>query len=159
LEKLLPDRPTDPRIHRYLSDSLGILGLGCCYDIMGRWEEAVPHYRRAVQLRRDLVRGTGFTGDADAKARENVAGDSDDVTLLVRNTLFLADLLESKRRVAEAQSLRDQLVDDIKAVAARFAGPEFQERRQMWAKQLAYVWSGELPPRKLSPTDPGARKI
>src|SRR5262249_15528115 len=147
-------------IHRYLSDSLGVLGLGCCSRLLlGREEEAEAQYRRAIELRRDLVRGTGFTGDADAKARADVAGESHDITQLVRNTLWLAELLENKGRVAEARGLRDQLVDDIKAVAARFSGPEFQERRQLWAGLLSYQWSGELVPRGLSPTVPGARQI
>jgi tetratricopeptide (TPR) repeat protein len=51
--------------------------------------------------------------------------------------------------VQEAESLRKQLVDDIAAVAARFAGPEFQERRQMWSKQLL---------EDLSTADPSARQ-
>jgi hypothetical protein len=36
-------------------------------------------------------------------------------------------------------------VDDIKAVAARFSGPEFQERRQAWSKHLSQGWSSQIP--------------
>jgi serine/threonine protein kinase len=144
LENLLRESPSDPRIHRYLADSLGLFGKGCCSRIMNREAEAETCYRRAIQIRSHLVRGTGFEGDADARARADVAGENSDVYLLVTNAQFLANLLERQGRAAEARDLRQRLVEDIKAVAARFAGPNYQERRQMWARQLVGGWSQQL---------------
>ena len=46
-------------IRRYLADALGLKGMGCYLRFTHRPQEAEQFYRRAIELRRDLVRGTG----------------------------------------------------------------------------------------------------
>ena len=61
-EKLLVEQAGDPLIRRYLADALGLGGMGCHLRFTHRYEEAEHFYRRAIELRRDLVRGRG-SGD------------------------------------------------------------------------------------------------
>ncbi len=142
LEKLLADSPGDPRIRRYLAEALGLGNMGCCLRAALRAEEAEPLYRRAIQIRRELLRGTGSGSVADVRTGGDVAGELDDLLYLVSTVHLMAGLVEGKGRVAEAEDLRRELEDDIVAAAARLSEPEFQMRRRMWAGRLT---SGQLP--------------
>ncbi len=61
-EGLLAESPGDAKLRRYLADAVGVFGMGCCFRFAYRNGEAESCYRRAIQLRRDLVRGTGSVG-------------------------------------------------------------------------------------------------
>jgi tetratricopeptide (TPR) repeat protein len=116
--------------------------MGCCLRAALRAEEAEPLYRRAIQIRRELLRGTGSGSVADVRTGGDVAGELDDLLYLVSTVHLMAGLLEGKGRVAEAEDLRRELEDDVVAAAARLSEPEFQMRRRMWAGRLT---SGQLP--------------
>jgi tetratricopeptide (TPR) repeat protein len=135
-EKLLAESPGDREICHYLADSLGLYGMGCCKLFANRSQEAERFYDRAIGLRHELVRETGPGGAPDALARADVGRELHNFLFLVRTVQTLAGLLENSGRAEQAQSLRGQLEQDAVAVAARFAGPEFQERRRMCAEQL-----------------------
>ncbi|HKI20314.1 MAG TPA: protein kinase, partial [Isosphaeraceae bacterium] len=142
LEKLLVDSPGNPIIRRYLAEALGLGNMGCCLRSALRDEEAEPLYRRAIQIRRELLGGTGSCCAADIRARADVAGELDDLPYLVSTVHFMTGMLDGKGRVAEADRMRRQLEDDIVAVAARLSEPNFQSRRRMWAGQLT---TGQIP--------------
>jgi tetratricopeptide (TPR) repeat protein len=142
LEKLLSELPGDTRIRRYLAEAMGVSNMGCCLVSAGRIDEADSYYARAIQIRRDLLRGTSSGGSADGRARADVDEELDDLPYLVSMVHLMTMLLEAKGRATEAERLRQQLEDDIVAVAARLSGPEFQPRRRTWATQLTL---GRLP--------------
>jgi len=136
-EKLLDEERGDPIIRRYLADALGLKGMGCYLRFTHRPEEAEQFYRRAIELRRELVRGTGFAGVADSRLRSDVSAEGDDPSLLVFTVNIVSMMQEDAGRAEEAERLRRQLEDDVVALAARFSGPEFLGRRRQWANTLA----------------------
>ena len=58
-EKLMGEQRGDTVIRRYFADALGLKGMGCYLRFTHRPQEAERFYRRAIELRRDLVRGNG----------------------------------------------------------------------------------------------------
>jgi len=142
LEKLLADSPGDPKIRRYLAEALGLGNMGCCLRSARQLGESEAQYRRAIEIRRELLRGPDPAGIADIRTRADMAGELADLPYLVSTVHLMAQMLDSKGQVAEAEGLRRQLADDIAAVAARFSGPKFRSRRRMWAMQLT---TGQLP--------------
>ncbi len=142
LEKLLADSPGDLKIRRYLAEALGLGNMGCCLRSASRTEESESLYRRAIQIRRDLLRSTSSGSLVDGRARADVPGELDDLPYLVSTVHLMAGILDDKSRAEEADGLRRQLEDDIIAVAARLSEPKFQPRRRMWAGQLT---TGQLP--------------
>ena len=132
-ETLLAQSPGDLKIYRYYADAVGVFGLGCCLRFDNRDAEAEPCYQRSIQLRRELVRGTGSGGATDASARADLARD---LNRLVDTVHILGSMLENRGQRAEAQSLRRQLEDDIVALAARFSGEQFHGLRKMLADFL-----------------------
>ena len=81
-EKLLREERGDPIIRRYLADALGLKGMGCYLRFTQRPKEAEQFYRRAIELRRDLVRGNGFAGVSESRLRNDVSAEGDDPSLL-----------------------------------------------------------------------------
>jgi len=142
LEKLLADSPGDPKICRYLAEALGLGNMGCCLRTGLRTEEAESHYRRAIQIRRELLRGTSSGSVADVRTPADAPDELEDLVYLVSTVHLMAGLLDGKGQAAEAEEMRRQLEDDIVAVAARLSEPQFRDRRRMWANQLT---SGQLP--------------
>jgi serine/threonine protein kinase len=138
LEKLLIDSPQDQRIRRDLAEAIGLGGMGCCLLSALRFDEAEQHYRRAIQIRRELLLDTvpGAVGAAGVRSRTDVAGELDDVSLLVSTVHRVAGLLDRRGRTAEAREMRRQLEDDVTAVAAQLSDPNFQQRRRLLARQL-----------------------
>jgi tetratricopeptide (TPR) repeat protein len=132
-EKLLVESPGDAKIRRYFADAIGLFGFGCCLRFAHNDAGAEPFYRRAIQLRRDLLRGTGSAGVADAGVRGDLGSD---LNILVNTVHLLAGMLDDRGRKAEAEDLRRQLEDDVVALAARFPGPNSQGLRKMWAGGL-----------------------
>ena len=59
LENLLVDSPEDPYLRRYLAEALGLGNLGCCLRSAMRSDEAEPHYRRSIEILRELLRVDG----------------------------------------------------------------------------------------------------
>ena len=135
-EKLLDEEHGDPTIHRYLADALGLNGMGCYLRFTHRPDEAERYYRRAVQLRRDLVRGTGPGGVADSRSRADATDELADPLMLVYTVQTVAGMLDAAGRVAEAERMLGQLEEDVVALAARYSGPEFQGRRRHWVYEL-----------------------
>jgi serine/threonine protein kinase len=148
LEKLLDEERSDPIIRRYLADALGLNGMGCYLRFTHQPAEAERYYKRAIELRRDLVRGNGFSAVADSRLRCGVSSEGDDPSLLVLTVNLVAMSQEDAGRPEEAVRLRRQLEDDVVALAARFPGPEFIERRRGWANKLAEFHSS-IPSLKL----------
>jgi serine/threonine protein kinase len=136
LEELLNERLGDPVIRRYLADALGLKGMGCYHRFMHRPEEAERFYNRAIQLRRDLVRGTGLGGVANSRSLTDDTDERDDPLMLVYTVNAVSWMLEAAGRVAEVDRMRIQLEEDVAALAARFSGQEYQTLRRHWADEL-----------------------
>src|SRR5262249_13524968 len=113
LEDLLADSPGDPMIRRYLAEALGLGNMACCLVSALRTEEAESLYRSAIQIRRELLRGTSSGSPVEVPARADVAGELDDLPYLVSTVHLMTGILDVKGRVAEADGLRRQLEDDI----------------------------------------------
>jgi serine/threonine protein kinase len=150
LEGLLAESPGDPTIRRHLAEAMGVVNMGCCLMSAGRIEESMSSYLRAIQLRRELVRGASPGSSPAGRARADVEEELDDLPYLVSMVHIMAVLLEARGRATEAAGLRQQLEDDVVAVASRLSGPGSQTRRHMWATPLT---SGRLPI-----LDPGGRR-
>jgi eukaryotic-like serine/threonine-protein kinase len=140
LEELLHESPGDPKIRRYLAESLGLGNMACCLRMAVRTPDAESLYRRSIQIRRELLRGTSSTGSGDTSA--SASGELEDLLYLVSTVHVMAGMLEGKGLMAEADGMRRQLTDDVSVVAAQMSGPKFRERRQSWAIRLV---KGELP--------------
>ncbi len=134
-EELLAASPGDANLQRYLADAVGLFGQGCCYRFAFREGEAESCYRRAIQLRRDLVRAKG-SGGVHSGARVDAAGEVHNFQFLIDTVQVLAAMDEDKGRRAEAEGLVRQLEDDIVALTARFSGPDFQVLRRNLAELL-----------------------
>ena len=130
LEKLLADSPGDPKIRRYLAEALGLGNMGCCLRSAVRNGEAAWLYGRAIQIRRELLRGSSSPSAAHGSDRASVPGELEDLLYLVSTVHLMSGMLDSKGQVAEAEALRKQLEVDVAAVAAQLADPQFQDRRQ-----------------------------
>jgi tetratricopeptide (TPR) repeat protein len=126
----------DPTTRRYFADALGLGGMGCFLRFACRPQEAEHFYNRAIELRRELVRGTGYKGVAESRPRIDASGEEDDPSLLVNTVQIVAMMQQDAGRAAEAERLLGQLEGDVMALAARFPGPEFQGQRRLWANRL-----------------------
>jgi serine/threonine protein kinase len=142
LEKLLADSPGDRKICRYLAEALGVGNSGCCMLAAQRSEEAETLYRRAIELRRELLRSTGAGTAADNQFRIDAAGELDDLPYLVSTVQVMTGILDRQGKAAEAEGMRRQLEEDVVAAAARMSEPKFLSRRRLWARQLT---TGQLP--------------
>ena len=118
--------------------------MGCCFRFAHRNGEAESCYRRAIELRRDLVRGPG-SGGGDTGARADVSGEVNNFSRLLATVQILAGMREGAGRRAEAEDLFRQLDDDVVALAARFSGPDFQSLRSMLSESCGGI---RLPPRR-----------
>src|SRR5262249_41086825 len=76
LERPLEEPPGDGRLRRYLADAVGLFGLGCCSRFARQEQEAERFYRRAIELRRELVRSAN-PGAVGAQPRTDIAGETD----------------------------------------------------------------------------------
>jgi serine/threonine protein kinase len=140
-EKLLRESGGDPTTRRYLADALGLNGLGCYSRLTSKPEEAEHFYSRAIQLRRDLIRGTGSPSVIEVQPRIEVTGEQDDPLLLVYTVHTLSSMMDAEGRAEDAERLRRQLEEDFIAVAARYPMPGFQGLRKLWAEQLTKALS------------------
>jgi tetratricopeptide (TPR) repeat protein len=134
-EELLVASPGDAQLRRYLADALGVYGMGCCFRFAYRNGEAESCYHRAIELRRDLIRGPG-PGGGDTGVRADVAGEVDNFSRLLATVEILASVREEAGRRAEAEDLFRQMNDDVVALAARFSGPDFQSLRSLLSEHL-----------------------
>jgi serine/threonine protein kinase len=136
LEKLRVESHDDPKIRRYMADALGVGGMGCCLMSASGFAAAEPLYRRAIEIRRDMLRGLGTVAVVDGQAQTDVTGEITNLHTLVLWVHQVARLLDANGRAKEADSLRRQLDDDIAAVAARMSKPEFVAQRPILAHEL-----------------------
>jgi serine/threonine protein kinase len=142
--ELLSASPGDAKLRRYLADAVGVFGMGCCFRFAHRDEDAASWYHRAIQIRRDLVRGPG-SGGVHTGVVADEAGEVSNFSRLVGTVQVLAEILEGAGRREEAKSLRLQLKDDVAALARRFSGPDFQELRRKLANCLVHGPSATTP--------------
>ena len=56
--------------------------------------------------------------------------------LLIWTVQIVAGMLEDAGKTADADLFRLDLESDLRAVAVRYAGPEFRELRQTWVLEL-----------------------
>jgi serine/threonine protein kinase len=136
LEKLRVDSHDDPRIRRYMAEALGVGGMGCCLMSASGFAAAEPLYRRAIEIRRELLRDLGTEGAGDRVAQADSIGETSNLSYLVTWVHQVAQLLDANGRAPEAQALRRQLDDDVAAVAARLSKPKFLAKRRLLADSL-----------------------
>jgi serine/threonine protein kinase/tetratricopeptide (TPR) repeat protein len=136
-DKLLAESPGDPMIRRSYADALGSWGWGWYLNFHGRIREAEPHYRRAIELWRGVLRDPDIAGLDESRSGLNSGAEANDLLSLADAVHALAKMLDRTGRGLQANDLRRQLEDDAAFAAARFAGPEHQETRWYWAHQLA----------------------
>jgi tetratricopeptide (TPR) repeat protein len=115
--------------------------MGCCVLPIDR-SRAESLYSRAVQIRRELLHALGSNSAIQVRGPADVAGELDDLPHLVSTSFLLANLLDQKSQVTEAEAIRRQLESDVVEVAAQLSEPRFQRRRQIWAERLT---TGYLP--------------
>jgi serine/threonine protein kinase len=135
-EKLLQQERGNPTIRRYLSDALGLKGMGCFLRFTQRPQEAELFYQRALELRRDLLLQDGLDGVLDPTRQADVLGEREDPMLLVYTVELVASLMESSGRQGDAEKVRNQLEADVKTIVARHSAPQFLGQRQLWASGL-----------------------
>jgi serine/threonine protein kinase len=149
-EKLLEQERGNATIRRYLSDALGLKGMGCYLRFTQRPKEAEQFYQRAIGLRRDLLLQDGLGGVADPTRSTDVLGEREDPMLLVYTVELVASMMDMDGRPGDAEKVRRQLEADVSAIAARHSGPQFQWQRQLWASGLAGMGGFD---------DPGSRRM
>jgi serine/threonine protein kinase len=135
-EALMGEERGDPVIRRYFADALGLKGMGCYLRFTQRPQEAQRFYRRAIDLRHDLICGTGAGDVAGARPRLDDLGAREDPTNLVYTVEILAMMMAQSGRGAETEKMYRQLEDDFAVMSKRFSGPEFQGRRRDWSREL-----------------------
>jgi serine/threonine protein kinase len=135
-EGLLDQDRSDRVVRRYYADALGLLGHGCYLRFTNCGQEAERSYRRAIELRRDLVLGTDPGSVAGSRPRVDDPEESEDVMLLVYTVQVVAEMMKSSGREAAVDRLHQQLEDDIRAAGVRYSGPEYWKMRQSWVKEL-----------------------
>ena len=146
-EELHAESPVDRNVRRYYADAMGVPGWGWLFDFTHRPQEAEPHYRRAVQLWRELVRDAGTktkNSTGASQAPESVSNELNDLGSMVDMVSILARLLEGMGRAPEAEDLRVQLDEDVAAYAARFLDPDLREQRQYLARKFMSLGTGFL---------------
>ena len=132
-ETLLAEVPSDPKVRHYFAEALGKWGSGWQLGFMNRRDQATLHYRRSVQLWRDLIHEHSPDVDSGGRARENVVNELANLSVPAETVQVLAGILEDEGKVTEAEEVRQQLADDFAGLAARFSGPAFQAQRHDWA--------------------------
>jgi tetratricopeptide (TPR) repeat protein len=135
-EKLLDEQRGDRVVRRYLADALGLRGMGCFLRFTHCPDEAEQFYSRAIELRRDLVRGDTFEGVAESRPRIDDPDEQEDPSLLIYTVQAVSLLMENAGRKEKVEKLYHQLENDLVAVAARFSGPEFKDQRLQWGNEL-----------------------
>jgi tetratricopeptide (TPR) repeat protein len=112
-ERLLAERPGDWEVRSWLADAVGEWGFGWFLVMTGKSAEAEPYYRRAIQLRRELV--VDPTVDAPKIAFE--------LEKLSSVTTNLAQMLRASGRIGEARQLYRDFVETCTTLADQPIGP------------------------------------
>jgi serine/threonine protein kinase/Tfp pilus assembly protein PilF len=142
-ETLLAEAPNDPKVRRHFAEALGTWGWGWLLWFTHRPKDAEPHYRRALELWRELVQEIG-TRSAGALAPENAPYEYKDLIYLASAVHMLAGMLDVKGQSNDAEALRRQLIDDTSQLAARLGGPAHQARRRKWGRELFAMGTSAL---------------
>jgi tetratricopeptide (TPR) repeat protein len=137
-EKLHAEFPNDHKISRYFAGALGTDtgSWGWLLAFTKRLKEAEPHYRRSVQLWRELIRDAGTKSNTGAPARENVATSLSDLFSLTEAIQALTSVLTEMGRGQEAEDFRRQLDEDVAAFAKQFSDQADPGRQRFWAIQF-----------------------
>jgi tetratricopeptide (TPR) repeat protein/tRNA A-37 threonylcarbamoyl transferase component Bud32 len=109
-ERLLAEAPRDVEVRRQFAQALGEWGLGWYLAMTDRPGQAEPHYRRAFELRRELV--------LDPRAEASIV--AEELTRLAQLSHTLAGHLEARGGNGEADVVRG----DLAATCATLAGRE-----------------------------------
>jgi serine/threonine protein kinase len=112
-ERLLAERPGDWEVRSWLADAVGEWGFGFFLMMTGKSAEAEQNYRRAIQLRRELVLDPA--ADAPKIALE--------LDKLLPLTSTLAQMLGAGGRSGEVRQLCRDVVETCTTLADRPAGP------------------------------------
>jgi eukaryotic-like serine/threonine-protein kinase len=135
-DKLLAESPGDRKIRHFLADSLGVFGIGCCFRFTQDEKEAETCYRRAIELRRELVKSvdTALGPLQLGSAPENI--ELHNLEFLVYTTQIAAGMLDQKGKTDEAEALRRQVEQDIAALTERCADAQSRERWRVWSRKM-----------------------
>src|SRR5262249_49044511 len=98
LEKLLAESPGGTRIRRHLAEAMGVMNMGCCLMSAGRTEESESYYLRAIQIRRELFRGTSASRAPGGRTGGDFEEEFDELPYLVSMVHLMSILLEAKGR-------------------------------------------------------------
>ncbi len=141
-DKLLAESPGDRKIRHFLADSLGVFGIGCCFRFTQDEKEAETCYRRAIELRRELVKSvdTALGPMQPGSAPENI--ELHNLEFLVFTTQIAAGMLDRKGKAEEGEALRQQVEQDIVALTERCADAQSREHWRVWSKKMCEDRSG-----------------
>jgi tetratricopeptide (TPR) repeat protein len=138
-EKLLAERPDDRETRSWFADALGEWGYGFFLQMTGKPAEAEPHYRRSIQLRRDLV----VDPLADAPS---ISHDLSGIGIV---TGKLAFMLSTTGRTQEAEKLLHDLTQlakrstdqdtlrDLATTIGQYGGPLLQQNLRKEAADIS----------------------
>jgi serine/threonine protein kinase len=119
-ELLLAEAPGDINVRSQFADALGEWGLGWFLGMTGRIDQTEPHYRRAIQLRRELVL------DSDSNSEVEASIISDELVKLAHLTTILERDLEKHGHTREAKELGDELAATCTTLAVRQTSPDMR---------------------------------
>jgi tetratricopeptide (TPR) repeat protein len=142
LERILAESGDDRSAERYLADSSGFGGMGCCFRASTQPREAERYYSRAVELRRDLIRRRDACDDYRSRPRLLATDEEEDPIILMTSAHMLMFMMLEGGRTADVDRLQGQLEDDFAALAARLPMQEDRELRKSWADQLSRAANG-----------------
>ena len=113
-ETLMGEERGDPLvIRRYFADALGLRGMGCYLRFTQRPTEAEQFYRRAMELRRDLICGKGAGDVPGARPHLDDRGAREDPTNLVYTVDIVGMMMAQAGRGEETDKMYRQLEDDF----------------------------------------------
>ena len=147
-ERLLAEAPRDVDVRRQFADALGEWGLGWFLAMTKRPDQAEPHYRRAFEMRRELV--------LDPRVEPSIV--SEELPRLAQLTHTLAGHLEPAVARRKAEGVRG----DLAAICTNLAGrPMSPESRHELATPLGQYGSQLMaqnrPPGRGGDPPPGDR--
>ena len=135
-ERLLAESPRDVDVRRQFADALGEWGLGWYLAMTNRPDQAEPHYRRAFEMRRELV--------LDPRVESSIV--SEELTRLAQLTHTLASHLEARGRKEEAEGVRGDLAATCATLAGRPMSPGEPPRARDPARPVREPVDGGGPP-------------
>ncbi len=93
-EQLLAEYRSDRVIRRYYADALGLFGMGCFYRFTHCPADAERFYCRAIELRRDLVRGINPDGAVGPPPAVDNPDEREDLVRLTNTVQIVSSMME-----------------------------------------------------------------